>query len=323
MPKPKKKHHYISQFYLGGFTSSGEKADSLWVLDQNNVKQWKSKPSNIAYEFDFNKIDAPEINPNIIEDSLAKFEYKVAPVIKDIISKKCLPTGNDFILLMNMVALFSTNIPNQREIISRAIGDVAKAMLSLAIETPERWQSAIKNAKIDDIDNNSVDYEKMKSFFESNKYSIEASKYFHIMTFFDSIDTILPYLINRKWRLLLTDEDTGQFICSDNPIALVWTVKVPPFYQNSPGFGMNNTELTMPLSKNVALIAKFEEIDKNVMKADRNTVAIINSRTAMYSKRFIYSSKKDFIWLMEDKKIGNTNDLLGELNKNNHPLKTD
>jgi hypothetical protein len=155
----------------------------------------------------------------------------------------------------------------------------------------------------------------MKSFIGSNNYSIRTSQEFQIKTFIDQIEAMLPFLINRKWGLIVSDEATGEFICSDNPVALEWTVSVPPFYQNSPGFGMKNTELTMALSKNLALRAKYEDINQDIMKADRNTVAIINSRTAMYSRQFIYSSKKDFIWLMEDKGIGNISDLLNELNK--------
>lgn len=312
MSKDKKKHHYISQFYLSGFTLTGNKDDVLWVLDQKNVKQWEDKPKNIAFETGFNKIDIPGMDSDKIENDLAIFEGKVAPVLNNIVERKCLPTGDDFILLMNLVALFATNIPRQRDTISKAISDISEKMLALMLETPERWQSILDR---ENIDKNYLSYEEAKRFFESKKYNIEAAQNLQITSFISSIDAILPYLINRKWGIIVSDESSGEFICSDSPVALVWTEAVPSFYQNSPGFGMKNTELTIPLNKYMALVATFEDKYEGFTKADLNNVATINSRTAMYSKRFIYSANKDFPWLRKDGNVCNINDLLSELKK--------
>jgi hypothetical protein len=46
--KPARKHHFLSQFYLAGFTNLGAKDSLFWVFDQTTVNQWGAKPRNVA-----------------------------------------------------------------------------------------------------------------------------------------------------------------------------------------------------------------------------------------------------------------------------------
>ena len=47
-----RKHHFISNFYLAGFTASGKKDNTLWVLDKQTLEQRLQKTSNIAHQKD-------------------------------------------------------------------------------------------------------------------------------------------------------------------------------------------------------------------------------------------------------------------------------
>lgn len=48
-----RKHHYVPQFYLAGFTLDGSSESPLFVCDQEQSKTWKSTPKQSAHRRDF------------------------------------------------------------------------------------------------------------------------------------------------------------------------------------------------------------------------------------------------------------------------------
>jgi hypothetical protein len=56
------------------------------------------------------------------------------------------------------------------------------------------------------------------------------------------------------------------------------------------------TDVTVPLSRDVALLGRFEEVDA-ISCASALEVAALNSRTFSNDKRFVYSAREDFLLL--------------------------
>lgn len=81
--------------------------------------------------------------------------------------------------------------------------------------------------------------------------------------------------------------ENGEFVCSDNPVVLTWTKEVPTFY--SPGFGMSSTEVKIPVTKQLALFARFEG-EALCMTATEEYVAAVNAHVAWYADRFVYEA---------------------------------
>jgi hypothetical protein len=152
----------------------------------------------------------------------------------------------------------------------------------------------------------------MKRFIDEDNYEIEVSQNWKMQTLLNSVKIMAPFLARRQWSLMIAPADVGEFICSDVPVAIISKVPLPPLY--SPAPGMPQTELTVPLSKEVTLFSTFED-EPNVMVLNRREVARINSRTGMYSDRFMYSSGKDFLWLRSDDAICGARDLQEALKK--------
>jgi hypothetical protein len=44
MANQSRKHHYVPEFYLAGFTESGTDDGRLHVLDKEQLRQWPSTP---------------------------------------------------------------------------------------------------------------------------------------------------------------------------------------------------------------------------------------------------------------------------------------
>ncbi len=315
------KHHYIPQFFLANFTETGHKDSKLWVTDQKQCKQWSASPSAVAYQ---NKLYTLEEGtagePDAIEKAFSKIESMAAPVINEIIKKKRLPSGDGFNILINFIATMASRTPRIINNRTKTIIGLSEMLMDGYLLEKERWQGLtsrmINEGKLSPEALDEKNYEKMCDFFYSKKYKVDINQNYKIKQIIESIDTLIPLLAQRKWSLLVSEDITttlpqlGGFICSDNPVSLVSLVKLPPIY--SPGFGMPRTEVTMPLSKDVAIVGRFEG-KETVSAISVEGMAAVNSRTGMYAGRFLYHSNKNFILINNQNNICNVNYLLSQL----------
>jgi hypothetical protein len=305
--KGPRRHHYIPEFYLANFTSTGKKDDFLWVLAQQQASQWKATPKNIAHKRDFYRIDVDDLEPTYIESGLSEFEGKTASVIERISESRSLPKGDDFLILMNFVALMAVRVPGFRDNMSKSFSDLNKKVMRLITAKPERWESEVsklkkKGYKLEE----DISYEQMKRFVDKDQYKVETDQNYLIGIMFELMDTILPPLIDRKWTMVVIEDNENKFICSDNPVTLDWIEPID--LGHPPGFGMPNSLVIFPISANIAILGCFEKhLD---IKMTKKGIAVINSIIGRKSERFIYSAEKNFIWYMKNGEIGDTAKLL-------------
>src|SRR5437764_8841530 len=93
------KHHYVPQFYLAGFTASGQRDDILHVLDKRLRRTWKARPRGVGFEEDFYSIDATAPGADgddaVIEKKLSVLEGKWSAALKSTIDNRRLPQDDD------------------------------------------------------------------------------------------------------------------------------------------------------------------------------------------------------------------------------------
>jgi len=65
--KSSRHHHYLSQFYLKGFTDGRSKKSKLTVIDAVTRKKFESNPRNVGGVRDFNRIEADGVEPDVLE----------------------------------------------------------------------------------------------------------------------------------------------------------------------------------------------------------------------------------------------------------------
>src|ERR1017187_4944654 len=61
-PEPRR-HHYVPQCWLAGFTDTGEKDGQLWVTDLVRRKQWQASPNNAGHIRDFYRLSPEQLGP--------------------------------------------------------------------------------------------------------------------------------------------------------------------------------------------------------------------------------------------------------------------
>jgi hypothetical protein len=162
--------------------------------------------------------------------------------------------------------------------------------------------------------NERITYEATKQFVEEEDFEIKYRHGHHLQYELEVIsDVILPLLAQRKWSLLIADKGASDLVCSDRPVALVTIGDPPqnpdhPYYIGGLGLAQTNTELSIPLNRNMALIGTLEG-NSFVTTVDDKIVSDINERTIHFAAHQIYCSNLDFKFF-DNKEIKSGRDLV-------------
>jgi len=287
-------HHYLSQFYLKGFTDGRSKKSKLSVIDAVEGKSFSTIPRNVGAIRDFNRVDVKGVAPDAIETALSEFEGRVATAIKHIEEQRTFE-GENRNLVLNLIASMAVRNPGMRENVRGFHEQIAERIMNLALATEERWNGQVEQMRAAGYDVGDASYESIKQFHESKRYTFSVAREWHIALEFKGIEAILPCLGARGWLLLLRNSDAGPLITSDRPVVLFWNDResIPPFLRHSPGYGMKDTTVYFPLSQDCAIVGLFDEKDV-VIEANAEHVAHLNTAMLHLSGRQIYAPKLSF-----------------------------
>jgi len=314
--KPARRHHVIPQLYLSGFTDSGEKDGLLYAHDLRELKTWRAKPSNVAFEKDFYRIDAPGIEADQIEKLFWEVEGEAATVLKKLIESHQLPDEPEaFETLMRFIAQLEMRRPSVRQNLDQTHERVLRLVTKLHANLPDNeLRARFERMRQENPETPEVDLNGFREFAKSDDYTIGFSQNHYIKNLVTALlpvadDTLTPLLGMRNWMLMIVDEGAGYFITTDRPVALSWTIEVPPAFAGSPGFGLLHTSVFFPVSKTHLMYGTFGGLRASVAKVDSETVALMNRIMSRSVVRFIYSTDENFLWKNLDESIGHRRNL--------------
>jgi len=115
-----RKHHWIPQVYLKGFTKDRNKGSQLYVVDCVAQKSFRVPPAKIEAQRDFNRRELEGHAPNAVESAYSVFETQLNDALDRIESSKKFDNANDRILIFNLIALLAVRNPRMRESMRRA-----------------------------------------------------------------------------------------------------------------------------------------------------------------------------------------------------------
>ena len=241
--------------------------------------------------------------PDVMEKIFSQFENEAAKVLEKMRHSLSMPEGNDFNVLMNLVAQLAIRNPYIRETINKFQTDVIERISDLALATKERWDSITHRMKeAGEAIDESISYEEVKNFHDEKRYTIEIANIRNIRLEMTGINAILPTLASRKWTLVVANDASGYFIGCDRPVTLIWT---NPKLQGGfypPGHGMKSTEVVFPVMKELALVGTFEGEDR-IIEATRRIVALLNSRIISFADKQVFSSRPSFQFMGSNNNI--------------------
>jgi len=202
-----RKHHFVPQFYLAGFTTNGSNDGELHGFDKNRRKTFRSTPRGVAHKRDFHKIvPGPQGDEMAVEKALGKVECQWNTVLSAVIKNTALPEGESFGDLMMFVGFLAVRVLRIRNIISDFIDRVSKAQIQMTLATPE-GQASLRQT-LADLGHAMPDeeFDKLVQFGQSGEYTVDYEQTWHVQEMIQMAATIAPILSLRKWRIWVADE---------------------------------------------------------------------------------------------------------------------
>lgn len=287
-----KNHHYVPAFHLSLFTMNGTKDDTLWALDKHRRRQWQSTPKTTARENNYNTVVELNDDPMAVETGLSQVEDKCAPVVRDVVANRRLPTGEEFQILINFVALAVVRVPNVRTQFGKVVDQLTKRLVLPNFLGSDGRELLRYFAGLDGQSFSDDELQEMQASIESGDSTFDFGRTWHIQSMLELFDRMLPALAQRNWAVWIADDDAGDFVCSDQPVAL-WDLQWPPAMP--PHFAQPNTLLTIPLSRRVMLVSRLEDMSDHTCVLEPKFVALLNTLRTMYGNQ-IYSSQENWTW---------------------------
>jgi hypothetical protein len=317
MANQPRKHHFIPQFYLAGFTASDRKDGVLYVLDKEQHIRWKSTPKGSAHKRDFHAVDlGQDEDAMVVEKGLAEMEGRWSEMLRSVIATATVPQDEAFKDLMLFIAFMFARVPQIRKTLSAFTAGLLGDLNALMLSSPQglaRFRRQIednKNRALSDGEFDKIVAAGLEGHFE---FDFEQTWYVEQMLWMS--EKLAPILAKRKWQIWKVASDAPDLICSDRPVAPTWLQEqsVPL----SPSFGTPNTIVSIPMNRRLVIVSLLEE-EIGPITLDRNGVAAVNSMTALYANQ-LYSSGENFVWLTNDGHVKEADELLVALRVQDTP----
>jgi len=298
MQKPARRNHYLSRFHLAGFTPSGQVEDFLYVFDlrSSDPKPRRQRPRNVAFENDYHRIDWPGLPLDSFEKLFGEFEGAVSSAIARVVEHKDV-SGEDLDLLLLLVALTASRVPEMREASVQLLEEHTGRPLEEALGLPDSWSMILRFSAEAGAE---MGPDELQRMLENPGLRKGCTQSWHFFSTLVNTHTMHQLLRKRGWDVWFAPEEGPNFICSDSPFCIRHVPSVLPY--RTPRFDDRDTVVTFPLHRRAALVGRFEG-DHGLAWAGARAVAWVNSATIWGTFRsqnaFLYSPSEDFAWLGE------------------------
>lgn len=313
----KKKHHYIPQFYLDGFTDLNN--GHVWVYEKGNLNIRKAKTGNIAFQKHYYSFVTKEGNKDseTLENAFAEMEGKAAPVFQKI--KKCERLGEQERAIFACFLAFSVvRVPKFRGYVESDIAKSYKSLIKIGASHSGWLKSIMESVERDTREK--INIEELQEYILHGSYNIKVNPQYSLKMF-KLVEDLIPIFYGMKWTFLIATGDY-KFVTSDNPLfwcdpthnpyihsiyhlvnaislesfifyikkLFSWSNPVTP--SRSVGLLNKDVEVTFPISRDVAFLGTWKIKGGDYLKANNYMIKDLNYRTITSALRFVYSSQK-------------------------------
>ncbi|HRF50428.1 MAG TPA: DUF4238 domain-containing protein, partial [Anaerolineales bacterium] len=262
--------HYIPRYYLKGFGPPGQ-PNVITRVEKYTTSTLTTDVKNVAQENDFYSEEIEIYLSTEIErpanDVLAKLRQLVLPGVAEKVSLARYLTA----LLKRVPRAKERYDEMSPEILERVFSDLERQIDEIAAERPEK--SDLMRARREQLAQLRVQYEtgmpkEMLRDIWLNNLRAERSM------------ATEERLTAMTWTYLMAREG-AEFITCDNPV----------FFHTAIGIGNMRSEVTFPISSQLALWATWSKtLPENFVRVRKSVVKLVNRRTASCATRYLFSS---------------------------------
>ena len=287
-----RKHHFVPQGYLAGFTDDGTRNGQLTVFDLELQKTFRTTPRKVAAKRDFNRIDVDGLLPDAVERALGEFEGKAISIIRQLQKHGGSMTNDELSDIVTLMTLLVARNPRRRRGMNAARRHGVRVIADMLTSNRLIYESHLERAKRDGFVSKDahVPFEKVAKFVREDRYTVEISTTENLRQEFGVLfNDIFDTLASRSWSLVMADADAHDFITCDHPVAVVFKDNG----RRGPiGYDLPGTEVSFPLGPRHAVIGVLENPLRPQFTAGANGVAALNSRTVYHADRQVYATSR-------------------------------
>ncbi len=287
-----KRQHYVSRFYLDGFSRSGNIA--VYDRVQGKVRIQSTSDTGVSNHF-YTVKDGQGKNRFGIEEMLSKIESDSAPTIIKMSAQREITIDERTNIAM-FVAMAISRTPGRIEAIKARSGDMFKFVIRNIFSDLEVIKKGIRRNATPQYSEEEVEKEakELIEFAFSDNYNVKTHKKFALKIAIDEFSEIAPILSGRNWLVLHRDSEKHSFITSDAPVLLTTIAKrVPSFW--GVGFGNSDALVMFPLTESCSLMIFGNEGKYLHRTIDSKEIRRLNLMFAAHSHRFIFARDIDLL----------------------------
>jgi hypothetical protein len=269
MPEPRK-HHYLPQFYLRGFSADGR---STFQIEKRGGRAYLASVRDTAAIRDYHELDTDDAkDPGVIEKRLADIESKSAEALARAL-KDGLTTPETHNLVIQLVALLRVRVPAFKAEIEAYLQNVVRSvglMMERKGELPPPPKGFEDICRMDNI-----------SITISNWKLLE-------FMFRIAADPRLFQLWMGMTPTVLRAPSETFFLTCDQPVAIFHPAASPtdPY---GIGLAHADTEVSVPLSSRVLLLLSWRAGSAADGDATLDEVDEFNRRTVVMADAFVFA----------------------------------
>lgn len=296
-----RRHHYLPRGFLAAWTSTGADDGQLTVLDKRELRSWRTGPINAAIERDLYMLDIDEFGGEVASDAIEKLfaevESRAIPILRALRSNADVIPVDGRAALMDFLSILAFRVPGRIDWIEQVFRAPIEHLFRMMVESGEL-----------PLPEDPIAAAQLRSLIDSDAIRVKINRTWLMARMLQGVGHVTALLAGRQWTVMRAAGDAGELLCSDEPVVLAWHEPVPGPY--SPGFGLRNTVVFVPIGPTTALVGMWDaEPSSRVLTAEH--VAGWNGNLLGSVHRFAFT-RGDFRALRRDGRVDDAAAVLAE-----------
>jgi hypothetical protein len=276
MAEPRK-HHYLPQFYLRGFSQDGQ---SLYQIEKATARGFVASIRDIAAIRDYHHLDYNGAEDSYeLEKKLSEVEDTLANVLC-IVLQDGIKTPGTHAGIVELVSLLRFRVPAIKTAIEESLRQIVRTT-GLILERAGRLPKPPEG---------------LEDVLRINQLNIEISNWICLQYMFRlaSDPDLLRLLLSMKPTILRVRPGSS-FITCDQPVAIFHPTAMPddPFAAALVDLAI---EISLPLSNNSLVLLTWRSDAPDQREIDAEEVAEFNRRTVVMASSWVFASAP-FDWI--------------------------
>jgi hypothetical protein len=276
-----KLHHYLSRFYLEGFTRD----EMLSVFDRKSNEYRTQHPLTTAAIRHFYAIETDDGKRDIeVELHLGKIEGKAQPIIAALDRGDSI-TPEDRVYLSYFLGLLHSRVPKFEREMTEVADQAIKAILKRMFPNEEVAASHLRRRGRD----GDISAAAVVDFVQNERFSVKGNRNNAIDTMLHQAPDLAKLFNIMDWMVAHADPRTS-FITTDSPFALLVSDELRQ--SGKPVFGVGSFEIVkaVPLTSRTCLLMGGKGVRFGHVDFNRDSVRDINLQLAREADRFVIAA---------------------------------